>query len=172
MRQTEPGPVKELIYWVEDIKHKNGSSAAALYIIKDDQVVLEHYSGRHSHEKNATPITEKSQFNVASARKCYLGLAVAYALHDKYISSLDDPITRYFPEFDNELYRGTTIRHLVTHSHGLDSDGNGYTFREFKPGSNWAYRNVGVDVMTKLIHRLYGMGFPQLLDERVLLHWG
>lgn len=172
MKQTVQEPLKELISWVEDIKHKNGSSAASLYIIKDDQVVLEHYSGRHSHEKNASHITEKAQFNVASARKSYLGLTIAYALHDKYISALDDPITQYVPEFDKDLYKDTTIRHLVTHSHGLDSDEYGYIFREFKPGSSWAYRNVGVDIMTKLIHRLYGKGFPQLLNERVFTPWG
>jgi hypothetical protein len=39
-------PIKELISKVEEIKHKNGSTAAALSIINDDQVVLEHYSGR------------------------------------------------------------------------------------------------------------------------------
>lgn len=51
MKQPVQEPLKKLITWVEGIKHKNGSSAASLYIIKDDQVVLEHYSGRHSHEK-------------------------------------------------------------------------------------------------------------------------
>lgn len=172
LKQTVHEPLKELISWVEDIKYKNGSSATSLYIIKEDQVVLEHYSGRHSHEKNAPQITEKAQFNVASARKSYLGLTVAYALHDKHISSLDDPITQYFPEIDKHLYRGTTIRHLVTHSHGLDSNEKGDIFREFKPGSSWAYRNVGVDIMTKLIHRLYGKGFTQLLKERVFTPLG
>ncbi len=161
-----------MISWVEDIKYKNGSSAAALYIIKDNQVLLEHYSGRHFHGKDASNITEQSQFNVASARKSYLGLAVAYALHDKYISSLDDPITHYFPEFDKDLYNGTTVRHLVTHSHGLDIDENGYIFRKFEPGTKWEYCNVGVDIVTKLIHRLYGKGFPQLLNERVFTPLG
>lgn len=161
-----------MISWVDDIKYKNGSSASALYILKDNQVLLEHYSGRHSHGKDASHITEQSQFNVASARKSYLGLSVAYALHDKYISCLDDPITHYFPEFDKDLYKGTTIRHLVTHSHGLNTDENGYIFREFESGSKWEYCNVGVDIVTKLIHRLYGKGFPQLLNERVFTPLG
>ncbi|UII58318.1 beta-lactamase family protein (plasmid) [Cytobacillus spongiae] len=161
-----------LISWVEDIKQKNGSSAAGLYILKDSQVVLEHYSGNHSHEKDAPPTTARSQFNVASARKSYLGLAVAYALHDKCISGMDDPILRYFPEYDRPLYEGTTIRHLVTHSHGLASNMDGVIFREFKAGTNWAYRNVGVDILISLIHRLYGKGFPQLLDERVFTPMG
>ncbi|MFI8687144.1 serine hydrolase domain-containing protein [Rossellomorea sp. NPDC077527] len=163
---------EELIYWVEDIKDKNGSSAAALYIIKDNQVVMEHYSGRHSHEENARHVQADSRFNVASARKSYLGLAAAYALYDRYIESLDDPITRYMTDLDSKLFKDTTIRHLLTHSHGLDVDEHGHCFREFRTGTSWAYRNIGVDIMTKLIANLYGKGFPQLLEERVFSKLG
>ena len=38
----------KLISWVENIKEKNHSSATALCIIKDNKIVLEHYSGYHS----------------------------------------------------------------------------------------------------------------------------
>ncbi|PFA67167.1 penicillin-binding protein [Bacillus sp. AFS015802] len=156
-----------MISWVEEIKDKNESSAAALYILKDGEVVVDHYSGRHSHEINARQVQADSQFNVASARKSYLGLAVSYALYDKHIESLDDPITAYMSEWDSPLGKEMTIRHLVTHSHGLDVDTEGNCFREFKAGTNWVYRNIGVEIMTELIHKLYGKGFPQLLEERV-----
>lgn len=73
----------KLITWVENIKEKNGSSASALYIIKDNQVILEHYNGYHANSDKAPPITASSRFNVASARKSYLGLAVAFALYDR-----------------------------------------------------------------------------------------
>lgn len=63
----------ELISWVEDIKEWNHSSAAALFILKDNEVVLEHYSGNHSNTIDSSPITASSQFHVASARKSYLG---------------------------------------------------------------------------------------------------
>ncbi|TMU88378.1 beta-lactamase family protein [Bacillus sp. BHET2] len=164
--------MSELITWVEDIKANNGSSAASLYIIKDDKVVLEHYSGKHSHEENAFPVTSQSQFNIASARKSYLGLAVSYALYDQYISSLDDPISRYIPELNHQVMKDTTIRHLVTHSHGLDYNENGTIYRQFMAGHSWAYRNVGVDIITNLIHRLYGKSFPKLLEERVFKPMG
>jgi CubicO group peptidase (beta-lactamase class C family) len=172
VKQKVDYATEKLISWVEDIKDKNGSSAAALYILKDDQVVAEHYSGRHSHEKGAREVRSDSQFNVASARKSYLGLSVAFALHDKYIESLDDPISIYMPELETELVKDVTIRHLVTHSHGLDIDEKGHWFREFRAGTDWAYRNIGVEIMTELVHRLYGKGFPQLLEERVFSRIG
>lgn len=70
----------KLISWVEDIKEKNHSSATALCIIKDNKIVLEHYSGYHSNTSTTKRVTASSQFNVASARKSYLGLMIAYAL--------------------------------------------------------------------------------------------
>ena len=126
---------QKLISWVEDIKERNHCSASALLILKDDEMVLEHYSGSHSNTEGSLPITQFSQFNVASARKSYLGLAVAYAIHEGKIKSLDDYAVNYFEEFDKELLGGTTIRNLITHSHGLNEDENGTVYREFNPGA-------------------------------------
>jgi len=95
--------LEKLIAWVEDIEEKNKSSASSLYILKDNEVILEHYNGYHSNSINATPIISSSQFNVASARKSYLGLAVAYALYEGKIKSLDDYATDYFEEIDEQL---------------------------------------------------------------------
>lgn len=163
---------EELISWVEDIKEKNGSSAGALYILKNNHVIVEHYSGYHSHEEGARNVQADSQFNVASARKSYLGLAVSLALFDKCIESLDDPISKYMPELDPEMVKGTTIRHLATHSHGLHIDEKGNWYREFNAGTGWAYRNIGVEILTELIQRCYGKGFPQLLYERIFSRIG
>ncbi|MEH7254533.1 serine hydrolase domain-containing protein [Neobacillus niacini] len=158
---------QKLISYVEDIKERNHSSGAALVIIKDNEIVLEHYSGYHSNAADSLPIHENSQFNVASVRKSYLGLAVAYALYEGKITSLDDLASQYFEEFDKELLAKTTIRHLVTHSHGLHQSEDGTIFREFAPGEGWAYRGINILMMTKLIDKLYGKSFPELLEERV-----
>ncbi|MEH7275890.1 serine hydrolase domain-containing protein [Neobacillus vireti] len=155
---------QKLISYVEDIKERNHSSAAALVVIKDNKIVLEHYSGYHSNVPEARPIQENSQFNIASARKSYLGIAVAYALHEGKINSLDDLALKYF---DMALLEETTIRHLVTHSHGLHQEEDGKIFREFPAGEGWAYRGINILMITELINRLYGKSFPELLEERV-----
>src|SRR5690606_16057193 len=103
----------------------------------------------------------------ASARKSYLGLAVAYAVYEGKIKSLDDDATEYFSEMDEQLLGKTTIRHLVTHSHGLNQKEDVTIIREFEPGKNWAYRGVNVSMMTSLVNRLFQKCFPELLLERV-----
>nr|WP_239589342.1 serine hydrolase domain-containing protein [Metabacillus crassostreae] len=150
----------------------NNSSASSMVILKDNNIVLEHYNGYHSNSLGSTPITQISQFNIASARKSYLGLAVAYALYEGKIKSIDDLAVDYFEEFDNQLLEGTTIRHLVTHSHGLNQREDGTIYREFNPGESWAYRGINVLMMSQLINKLYGKSFPELLKERVFLPLG
>ncbi|MGF2620403.1 serine hydrolase domain-containing protein [Bacillus cereus] len=157
----------KLISWVEDIKEKNHSSATALCIIKDNKIVLEHYSGYHSNTSRNEKVSASSQFNVASARKSYLGLMIAYALYEGKINSIDDEAIKYFKDFDHALLGKTTIRHLVTHSHGLGETNDGKIFREFEPGQSWAYRDINVRMMTRLIYQLYNKSFPELLKERV-----
>ncbi|MGE1039756.1 serine hydrolase domain-containing protein [Bacillus wiedmannii] len=157
----------KLISWVENIKEENHSSATALCIIKDNKIVLEHYSGHHSNTSISKKVTASLQFNVASARKSYLGLMVAFALYEGKINSIDDEAIQYLKDFDPVLLGKTTIRHLVTHSHGLGETHDGTIFREFEPGQAWAYRDVNVRMITRLIYQLYSKSFPELLKERV-----
>jgi CubicO group peptidase (beta-lactamase class C family) len=159
--------LENLIACVEEIKEKNKSSTSSLYILKDNEVILEHYTGYHSNSADSALITPTSQFNVASARKSYLSLVVAYALYEGKIKSLDDYAIDYFEDMDEQLLGKTTIRHLVTHSHGLHEKEDGTIFREFEPGQGWAYRGINVLMMTRLVNRLFNMSFPDLLEERV-----
>lgn len=164
--------LEKLITWVEDIKEKNKSSASSLYILKDNRVILDYYNGYHSNSDKAVPITSFSQFNIASARKSYLGLVIAYALYEGKIKSLDDYAVDYFVGIDEKLLGKTTIRHLVTHSHGLHERKDGTIFREFEPGRSWSYRGINVLMMTQLVNRLFNKSFPELLNERVFLPLG
>ena len=83
------------------------------------------------------------------------------------INSIDDEVIKYFKDFNPALLGKTTIRHLVTHSHGLEEMNDGQFFREFEPGQAWAYRDINVRMMTRLIYQLYNKSFPELLKERV-----
>jgi len=162
----------KLISYVEEIKERNHSSAASIVAMKNNKIVLEHYSGFHSNLEGSLPVSETSMFNIASARKSYLGLAIAYALYEGKIKSLDDQVADYFESINKQLLAGTTVRHLVTHSHGLNERKDGTIYREFAPGSGWAYRGVNITMMTKLIHKLYGKSFPEIIQERVFLPLG
>lgn len=110
-------------------------SGAAVMVIHNDKMVVEEYWGNHSKEPDARPIQEDSEFHVASVRKSYIGFAVAYAVHHGYIESIDDEVTKYLPGTVTELFNKITIRHLLTHTHGLNTQ-EGRIIREFAPGKD------------------------------------
>lgn len=143
-------------------------SGAAVVIIQNDVIVVEEYWGKQAKAEDARPIQEDTQFHVASVRKSYIGFAVAYAVQEGYISSIDDLVYSYFPEMDSSILAQTTLRHLLTHTHGLTNK-EGELEREFPPGQNWAYRGVGIDMLTQIVKRTTGKTVSAILAEQVFI---
>lgn len=152
----------ELNNYVSTVQDVIGASGAATFIIQNDMVVNEWYNGFYDFNGSKRSVSASSQFNVASVRKSYLGFAFSMALQEGLINSIDDPITYYIDGLDKELFRGTTIRHLLTHT-----DGVRYTARLFTAGTDWAYNNCGIDLLIKLVQQLYNSSLAQLMKERV-----
>lgn len=142
------------------------ASGGAVVIIHKDRIVTEDYWGNHSKDADTRKIQEDSQFHVASVRKSYIGFAVAYAVHNGFISSIDDPIARYLPTLERELINETTIRHLLTHTHGLRTV-EGEIIREFAPGKEWAYRGIGIDMLTNIIKNTTRKTVAEIISEQV-----
>nr|WP_285813595.1 serine hydrolase domain-containing protein [Rossellomorea marisflavi] len=159
-----------MIPWVEDIACKNDSSGHALYIMKDGKTILEHYGGYHSFEPGAQKVNPTSRFNIASARKSYIALVIAYALYDRLLE-LDRPVHDYIEE-SNPVFSGVSIRHLLTHTHGIGEGGEGL-YKDFTSGENWSYNNVGVDTLAHLVIEMYGVTISSFLQERIFdqLNW-
>ena len=140
-------------------------TGSALLILQNGEVIVEEYWGRHSKEKNAKEIQETTQFHIASVRKNYIGFATAYAVYEGFIKSIDDLVTNYYPVSEPELFEGVTIRHLLTHTHGLKNKEEEIQ-REFLPGESWAYRGIGIDALAKVIENATGKSIAEILEEQ------
>ncbi|WP_175987392.1 serine hydrolase [Bacillus sp. Marseille-Q1617] len=143
-------------------------SGASAFIIHKDSLVLEQYIGEQSAAKNARNVQEDTQFHVASVRKSYIGFAVAWALYYGYIDSIDDSVRTYLPELDETLWRDINIRHLLTHTHGLKEQ-RGKTYQEFAPGSNWSYKQIGIEALTKIVKRTTTKSVSEIIHESVFI---
>ncbi|MGG0657836.1 serine hydrolase domain-containing protein [Rummeliibacillus pycnus] len=141
-------------------------SGASVFIIYNDNIVTEEYWGKHSKDPNSRCIQADTQFHVASVRKSYIGFAVAYAVNKGYIGSIDDSIINYISPRALQILNGTTIKHLLTHTHGLKMV-NGEIFREFPPGESWAYRGIGIDLLTQIIKNTTGKTVAEIVAENV-----
>lgn len=141
-------------------------SGAAVFIIHKERIVVEEYIGKQSNGSKARNIQADTQFHVASVRKSYIGFAVAYAVYTGKIESIDDFVLKYLPELDENLWKNTTIRHLLTHTHGLD-ELEGTPYREYPVGENWTYRQVNINTLTELVKRTTQKTVSQILHEQV-----
>lgn len=101
----------------------------SIVIVKDGQVVLMKGYGVKDIQKK-DPVDENTLFMIASNTKLFTGIALANLEFRKKLS-LNDKITKYFPDF--KLYDKTTtelatIRDLLTHRIGTKTFQGDFTF--------------------------------------------
>nr|AAB05369.1 unknown [Cytobacillus firmus] len=137
-------------------------SGASVFIIHNNNICYRRILGKHSQANNARSIQEDTQFHVASVRKSYIGYAVAYAVQQGLIST-DDPITKYL-SINSPILQKTTIRHLLTHTHGLKMV-NGKLQQEFTSGESWAYRGIGIELLTQIVKITTGQSVAEIVDQ-------
>jgi Beta-lactamase class C and other penicillin binding proteins len=165
MMNDEDRSFDELDGYVRQIQSQTACTASAIYVIHKDNVVHERYWGRHSENPDAREVDERTQFNVASIRKTYLALAISLLIEKGFIAHIDDAITDYLPEYAS-VASGVTLRHLLTHTHGLKINSkDGLLVKEFEPGSSWAYRNTGIDLLIRLVRHLSGQPLSAMLQQ-------
>ncbi|MCA0984354.1 beta-lactamase family protein [Halobacillus yeomjeoni] len=146
-------------------------SGASTLVIHNDSVVLEKYIGRQADEEESRLVQADTQFHVASVRKSYIGFAVAYAVFYGYINDIDDCVLTYLPELEETIWKDTTIRHLLTHTHGLKQESD-RDVRDFVPGSSWSYKQIGIDVLTQIVKRTTNMTVSEIIHENVFIPLG
>jgi len=108
-------------------------------------------------------------------------------LRDEGKLKLDDPILSYLPNFriaDMNRLKNITIRHLLSHTGGIDGDffprtDSGDRAIEqlldmsamlpslFKPGTNFSYSNIGYAILGRVIEVLDGRTFDRALRKRI-----
>ena len=140
------------------------------------------------------PLVPHTIFRLASVTKPMVS-AAALAMVEAGKMNLDDPVTRYLPDFRPRLADGSapsiTISHLMTHSSGLTYDldiGNGkpasggtgpssFDLAEnirriaalplaFQPGTGWRY-SVGIDVLGGVMEVADDRTLPDIVKARV-----
>ena len=132
----------------------------------------------------ATPDT---LFQIGSITKVYTTTLIMQLVEDGKVQ-LDAPAVTYLPDLrfsDAEATPNITIRHLLTHTSGVDGDffedfGRGddcvakYVAactklpQVFPVGTMWSYCNVGFVVLGRIIEVLTGMSWDVALRKRLL----
>src|SRR5690606_36740088 len=130
------------------------------------------------------PVTKDSIFQIGSISKVWTATVVMRLVDDGRLS-LDTKVKDILPEVklaDDELTDGITVRHLLTHTSGLDGDiftdtGRGddavekyvalleSAGRNHPLGATWSYCNSGYSVLGRIIEVLTGKTWDAAMSE-------
>ena len=164
---------------------------AVVLVAEDGELVYRRTAG-HADREAGRRTSEDTIFRLASVTKPLVA-AAALSLVEAGVIGLDDPVTRFLPDFRPKLADGSepviTVRHLLTHtsgliygyeksagiSEGLDQPGRGMEENlakiaahplAFAPGTSWFY-SVGIDVLGGALEKATGESLPDIVANRV-----
>ena len=153
----------------------------SLAIMKNGEIVLAKGYGLANVEHQVA-VKPETIFQSGSMGKQFTATAVMMLVEEGKVS-LDDKITKYFPDAP-ESWRNITVRHLLTHTSGLGDYPDDFDLRRdytedelvqrirtiplaFQPGEKWSYSNLGYVMLGVLIHKVSGKFYGDFLQERV-----
>lgn len=153
----------------------------SLAVIKNGEIMIAKGYGLANVELQV-PVKPETIFQSGSMGKQFTATAVMMLMKEGKLS-LDDKITKYFPD-GPETWRNITIRHLLTHTSGMTDYPQDFDMRRdyteddllqrmkpialaFQPGEKWSYSNLGYVLLGILIHKVSGKFYGDFLQVRV-----
>lgn len=166
-----------------DEAHFNG----VLLISKDNQILFKKAFGVKNFTSN-TPLTTEDKFQIGSVTKQFVAASILKLQEDNKLS-LDDEITKYFPE--NQVFKGVKIRDILNHTSGIanytDQDSfwqhldparspsladiiNAITLYpfDFAPTTKWKYSNSGYIIAGRIVELVSGQTWDQYIKNTFL----
>jgi CubicO group peptidase (beta-lactamase class C family) len=157
----------------------------ALAVVHHGQVIYEGGFGVTSVEENGLPVTPRTLFRIGSTTKPLVGTAILRLVETGQLD-LDSPIVRYIPwlRFSRpSAEQIITLRMLLTHTSGLDSQNNPYGSRDpdggeryvreslpaipfiSEPGRLYSYTNSGLALAGYIAASVYGKDLGTMVNE-------
>lgn len=153
----------------------------ALVVVKDGRIVSERY-------RNGGDAT--SRYAVFSIAKSLVSMLVGIAIDRGEIASINDPITRYAPEFLGTAYEGVTLRDALQMKSGVDFNEDGAPFfnfletviagnqqrcadfiksapRKHAPGTTFNYSSPETCVIARVLEKATGQRLSKYMEQHL-----
>ncbi len=168
-----------------ELAQRHHAPGAGLAVLSEGAVVEAAYGSLN--QGTGVDVTTDSLFQIGSITKSYTATMVMQ-LVDRGEVRLDEPVMSYLPEFtvsDPEVAKRVTVRHLLTHTSGIDGDhfadtGRGddclehyveglAELRQSHPlGATMSYCNAGYSLLGRLIERLTNSVWDAALQDLLI----
>ena len=165
------------------LAEKNFSGAAV--VAADGKIEYLNGAG-FANRQNGTTLTSKSKFRICSITKTFTAVLIM-RLYEQGKIDLNQPVSRYFPEYQGAGKDKITIDNLLTYSSGLDNidqrdeavygsqmSPDALITKYFsgqlvaEPGKKFSYKNADFIILGKIIEKITGKPFAVVLDENIL----
>lgn len=171
-------------------QYKAEDPGATVIVVKDGKTVFRKAYGA-ADVAARTPMTPGTVLRLGSITKQFTAVAILM-LADEGKLALNDPITRFFPDYPTGG-KVITVEHLLTHTSGIASytskpdyvarmakdltvaqmiDGFKNDPLEFEPGTKFNYNNSGYFLLGAIIEKVSGMTYASFLEQRIFTPLG
>jgi len=161
--------------------HEEQIPGAVLVVGHNGRVIYRKAYGSRALEPRREVMTLNTVFDLASLTKVIVTTTAVMQLVERGKVRLNDPVSKYLPEFAQNGKNDITVRQLLTHYSGLEPDldlktvweGKETAYRmafaetpEDAPGSRFSYSDINFIVLGALVERISG----ETLDEYATQH--
>ncbi len=152
-------------------------------------------NGKLVHEEYALGLKPQDRWTSFSVAKSFTSTLLGAAVKDGFITSLDDPVTKYIPGLKGSAYEGVTVRQLATMTSGVawnedytnpNSDvaqinrfaveygANAIVAqmkalpREAEPGKKWVYKTGETNLIGLLVENAVGKTLAEYAQSKIV----
>ncbi len=152
---------------------ENMPQVLSVLVVRDGYLAYQYYQD---------PSNADSPRIIQSATKSFISALIGIALREGYLTSLDQKMIDFFPEYDtaeiDSRLREVTIRHLLTMTAGFSSpDATGaLPSKEIRlqqeglasdPGQSFAYDNGSTQLLSAILTKATGMTALEFANEHL-----
>lgn len=175
---------------LEEIVRESGTTAVCAAVCAEGQLLAAACAGTRGFEESGAEVDDL--YNIGSVSKIYVTASIMKLVQEGKLV-LDNPVTRYLPEWKlaDQRFSNITLRMLLNHSSGipgtnlrdaLDMDYKGVLFTgkyrntpeywrtvklRARPGIFSSYSNDGFDLLAEVVEAVTGKPYIEWLREKV-----
>lgn len=169
---------------------KPDGPGAAVIVVRNGEVIFRKGYGMANLELGI-PVEPDMIFRLGSITKQFTAVATLMLMEEGKLS-LDDPITKFIPDYPTQG-KTITVEHLLTHTSGIKSYTGLPEWRplwrkdvslkemidlfknkpmEFAPGEKWNYNNSGYVLLGEIIEKVSGMSYGDFVEKKIFAPLG
>lgn len=126
-------------------------------------------------------VPDSGPLELQSVTKSITSLAIGILIDQKKIASIDEPVWRWYPEWKNSPKETITLRHLLTHTSGLEAQDSGEEIYRTSdsvqlaldapvvhpPGTHFFYNNKAINLLSGIVEKASGMREDLFMKEHL-----